>query len=178
MRGPWQPMQPAGYVNGADGKPLDPMPEMYVNRLYQVEVRRLPAGDMILSIKPKDGSPRHDWREFQWIKNQIAGPEREAVELYPAESRLVDTANQFLLYVVPPGVRFPLGWEHREVSQVRLYAKSSQRDFPHEMRPHDLLDREGLLALGTKRDFLTPRWPTGPVEEVPAAVAGDAEATR
>jgi hypothetical protein len=153
-------------------------PEMYVNRLYQVEVRRLPAGDMILSIKPKDGSARHDWREFQWIKNQLAGAEREAVELYPAEARLVDTANQFLLYVVPPGVRFPLGWEHREVSQVRLYAKSSQRDFPHEMRPDDLLDREALLALGQKRDFLTPRWPVaGAVEEVPAVTSGDAAET-
>jgi hypothetical protein len=36
----------------------------------------------------------HDWRDLQRIKNQLVGPECEAVELYPAESRKVDTANQ------------------------------------------------------------------------------------
>jgi hypothetical protein len=42
-----------------------------------------------------DGQAIHDWRELQRIKNEIVGDEIEAVELYPAESRLLDTANWY-----------------------------------------------------------------------------------
>lgn len=52
-----------------------------------------------LSFKRIDREPMHDWRLFQEIKNMIVGPEYEAVELYPAESRVVDTANQYHLWV-------------------------------------------------------------------------------
>ena len=53
-------------------------------------------GDMFwLSIKRRDRAPVHDWRELQQIKNMIVGDEHEGFEVYPAESRLVDTANQY-----------------------------------------------------------------------------------
>jgi hypothetical protein len=52
-----------------------------------------------LSIKRRDREVIRDWRELQAIKNAIVGPEHEGFELYPAESRLVDTANQFHLFV-------------------------------------------------------------------------------
>ena len=51
-----------------------------------------------LSIKRRDQEPFHDWRAMQSIKNAICGPEWEAIEIYPAESRLVDTANQYHLF--------------------------------------------------------------------------------
>ena len=35
---------------------------------------------------PHDGTARHDWRDFQAIKNQLAGPECEAFELVPRGS--------------------------------------------------------------------------------------------
>ena len=41
--------------------------------------------------------------------------EREGLELYPAEARLVDTANQYHLWVMPPGVRLEIGWDRRSV---------------------------------------------------------------
>jgi hypothetical protein len=51
---------------------------------------------------------------MQKIKNLIVGPENEGVELFPAESRLVDTANQYHLWVFErPDVRFPIGWNTR-----------------------------------------------------------------
>lgn len=62
-----------------------------------------------------DGSARHDWRDFQRIKNELVAPEAEAVELFPAESRLVDTANHYHLWVFPE-YRFPFGMQAREVS--------------------------------------------------------------
>ena len=74
-------------------------------------------GDMFwLSIKRRDRAPVHDWRELQQIKNMIVGDEHEGFEVYPAESRLVDTANQYHLWVfVDPAVRLPVGYRHREV---------------------------------------------------------------
>lgn len=70
-------------------------------------------GWLHLSIHDRTRSVKHDWREFQRVKNEIVGPEREAVELYPAESRLVDTSNEFHLYALPDGDRFPFGWTQR-----------------------------------------------------------------
>lgn len=45
-----------------------------------------------------DRAPIRDWRIGQKIKNQLAGPDWEAVELYPAEDRVVDTSNEYHLY--------------------------------------------------------------------------------
>ena len=72
-----------------------------------------------LSIRRNDREPCDSWRDFQEIKNQIAGPEREAVQLYPAEGRLVDTSNQYHLWVLPEGITFPMGFfTDRVVSSV------------------------------------------------------------
>lgn len=90
--------------------------EVWLNSRYQVNIRRYPATDdrpafVHLSIKSRDKAPVRDWREFQRIKNELVGPECEAIELYPAESRLVDTANQYHLFAVPdPSFRFPFGF--------------------------------------------------------------------
>lgn len=64
---------------------------------------------MHLSIKRNDRKPVHSWADLQWLKNQIAGEEAEAVELFPAESRVLDAANQTHLWVV--NGRFPIGWD-------------------------------------------------------------------
>lgn len=93
---------------------------IFLNDKYQVTVRRFQCdfGDMAhLSIKRRDREPIRDWREMQAIKNELVGPEFEAVELYPAESRLVDTANQYHLWaLLTPGLRFPFGFQTRLVS--------------------------------------------------------------
>jgi hypothetical protein len=91
--------------------------EFWINRLYQVSVDRRKDGSVMhLNIRRRDGShDTRDWRHFQEIKNQLAGPECEAFELYPAESRKVDTSNKFHLWVLPPGERLPVGWNERDV---------------------------------------------------------------
>lgn len=64
-----------------------------------------------LQIKRNDRLPIHDWRDLQEIKNMIIGPEYEAVELYPAEERVVDEANQFHLFVMgDPEFRWDFGF--------------------------------------------------------------------
>jgi hypothetical protein len=89
--------------------------EYWINDLYQVTKRD--EGEFIhLNIRRRDGEViLRDWRHFQAIKNQLVGEEAEAVELYPAESRLVDTSNKYHLYCIPAGSRFPFGFQKRDV---------------------------------------------------------------
>ncbi len=64
-----------------------------------------------LSIKRIDKQPIHDWRDLQRIKNMIIGAKNEALELYPAEDRVVDMANQYHLFVFKDEtVRVPFGF--------------------------------------------------------------------
>jgi len=90
----------------------------WINDLYQVQVA--PCGQdgamLHLCIRRRDGGMYKDWRHLQMIKNEIAGPEREAFELYPAESRKVDTSNKWHLWVMPVGVTMEgIGWSERDV---------------------------------------------------------------
>ena len=114
--------------------------ELYVNNKYQVALKRHNSkkpkfgfvlddngkrmsseafGVIHLSVKTHDKEPIRDWRDMQRIKNELVGEEHEAVELYPAESRLVDTANQYHMWVLEKpadeGGYFPFGWHGRLV---------------------------------------------------------------
>jgi hypothetical protein len=55
-------------------------------------------GAIHLSIRDNKRRAVRDWRHFQRIKNELAGYEREAIEIFPPESQLVDTANQYHLF--------------------------------------------------------------------------------
>jgi hypothetical protein len=90
-------------------------PQVFLNNIYRVLVRREPP-IVHLTITRLDGQPCKNWRHFQLIKNEIVGPEFEAVELFPAESRLVDMDNEYHLWVnADNGFRFPFGYERRHV---------------------------------------------------------------
>ena len=88
--------------------------EIYVNDLYQVNVD-YDMGIPHLSIKNNDKSTFISWQHKQWIKNDILGEEYEAVELFPAESRLLNTANQYHLWGFEKGV-IKFGWHERIVT--------------------------------------------------------------
>ncbi len=112
--------------------------QMAINNRYQVLIRELPAKDgwpamFHLSIRRLDREVIHDWRDLQRIKNELIGPENEAVELYPAESRVLDTANQFHIYCLKqPGVRFPFGYLQDASEGIRCadnLGNSKQRPF-------------------------------------------------
>lgn len=89
--------------------------QMWQNSHYTVVAKTQDDGMTWLSIRHNDRSHIHDWRHLQRIKNELCGPEREAIELYPAESRLVDEANQFHLWVLPEDMRVPVGFDKRMV---------------------------------------------------------------
>src|SRR5262249_2281454 len=73
--------------------------DVYANNIYEVKVRSVPPF-IHLNIHRLDGQPCKEWWHFQQIKNELVGPEFEAVELFPAESRLVDSGNEYHLWVV------------------------------------------------------------------------------
>jgi len=89
----------------------------FVNAIYQVQVQDHGSqGITHLNIRRRDGGMIKDWRHFQQIKNEICGPEREAVEIYPAESRKVDATNKWHLWVLPEGMKMPFGFTERDVN--------------------------------------------------------------
>lgn len=102
---------------------------------YQVQVRVVESDDhsaspdiVWLSIKRIDKAHVHDWRHLQEIKNMVVGPEYEAIELYPAEERVVDTANQYHLFVFhDPGFRLPWGFKSGLKSYEDGVGNSRQR---------------------------------------------------
>lgn len=113
--------------------------EVWMNNEYQVNIDKTPVhafGDAEiwhLSIKRRDKRSLHDWRDLQVIKNMLAGPEYEAIELYPSSQRVVDQANQYHLWVfIRIGTEHAptvgVGWNTRVVADIggRL-DKSKQR---------------------------------------------------
>lgn len=94
---------------------------IWLNELYEVWIRPTTWGDgsvpmVWLSIKRRDKQPIRSWRHLQRIKNELVGPECEGFELFPAESRLADAANQFHIFCFSnPEVRLPLGFSDRLV---------------------------------------------------------------
>jgi hypothetical protein len=64
--------------------------DIYANNLYTCLLRNNQPGITWLSIKRNDAAPIHSWQHLQQIKNDICGEDREAIELYPAMSRIVD----------------------------------------------------------------------------------------
>lgn len=110
---------------------------VYKNDAYQVNVLVIDETWVHLSIKRIDKAPIHDWRDLQAIKNMIVGPEHEGIELYPAESRLVDTANQYHLWCLRKGQRFPVGFIERMVIDSGQGApdNSVQRELPQPHQP-------------------------------------------
>jgi hypothetical protein len=115
---------------------VDPVAPLRVvlNSMYQVIVYDCGNKLIKLSIRRLDRRPIRNWRHLQRIKNELVGPENEAFELFPMESRLTDSANQFFLYCfVEPGLKIPVGWRER------LVVDSPEGDVQQEsFRPCDL----------------------------------------
>ena len=81
-----------------------------------------------LSIKRHDREPICDWREFQEIKNLLCGEDKEGMMLYPKESRVVDTANQYHMYVfMNKDYTIPCGFTVGIKTDDPLYGKAKQR---------------------------------------------------
>jgi hypothetical protein len=84
--------------------------ELYRNDTYVVMIERTEPY-IHLCIRRHDSEPCKNWKHHQQIKSELIGPEYEAVELFPAESRVIDTTNEYHLWAHPsPSYRFPFGF--------------------------------------------------------------------
>lgn len=131
--GDWHEVE--GLVNRLSREPVNhnrDIQRIVQNNRYLVIITRIePNGNagaeaptlIWLSIRRQDRKVVRDWRDLQRIKNELVGPECEGMEMYPAESRLVDTSNQFHLWVFEdPTVRFPWGYDDRLVLDADVAA--------------------------------------------------------
>src|SRR5262245_4281241 len=144
---PWTPFVEMQVPTTGLGAAHDP-DRIYRNSRYQVSVwyeENDQMGKYIhLSIKDIDKTARHDFRDYQRIKNELCGPETEGIELYPAESRLVDTCNQFHMYVLPH--RLPFGFSERLIADGKSRSMPNAVQRPFEVRPDDCLSGDELDA--------------------------------
>jgi hypothetical protein len=131
----WTPFQESPMDNEVRAEGFT---KLFWNSRYHVYYRQVESeifgGTLThLSIKRNDKECVHDWRDLQRIKNEICGPEHEAIELYPAESRLVDQANQYHLWVMPEGGMVPVGWfEGRIIGTPKEAAETGAKQRPFE----------------------------------------------
>lgn len=86
--------------------------ESYLNNRYSVQISDVATdwGLVIhLWIRRHDGEMVRSWSDMQRIKNELVGPERVAVEVFPPVDELVDQANLAHLWVLPEGFSLPFG---------------------------------------------------------------------
>lgn len=82
------------------------------NNLYSVQFicKKTSWGNIThLLLRRNDEKPDIPWSHRQRIKNELVGEEFDAIEILPAESRLVDQANIYHVFVLPEGFEIPFG---------------------------------------------------------------------
>lgn len=85
--------------------------------------RKLPG--QLISV---DGSAGFTWAEKQQIKDELFGENRTAIEVFPSQDRLVDTADVYHLWVFDKKFRLPFGIHPKEYTKAvnRGYSMSQQ----------------------------------------------------
>lgn len=89
--------------------PLKGMTRIWKNNLYIVQEFPKSEGMTLLMVRRNDAAPIRSWSDMQRIKNELMGEDRVAVEVYPAESDLIDLANMYHLWVFQEGYKLPFG---------------------------------------------------------------------
>lgn len=120
--------KPSGYRFVRNSNEVVAGARVYQNDHYTANVYPENAGVIHISFSRRDGGHAVDWRDKQHMKNQLIGTENEAVEIFPAESRKADGANQFHLWALAdPKARFPIGFVGRLVSDASSLPGVRQR---------------------------------------------------
>jgi hypothetical protein len=84
--------------------------ESYLNNRYSVQIsdEATDWGLVVhLWIQRHDGEMARSWADMQRIKNELVGPNRVGVEVFPPEEELIDQANIAHVWVMPEGFALP-----------------------------------------------------------------------
>ena len=99
----------------------------WANDLYMATVLHEPNGWAHITFKRNDGGTNVSWQEKQWLKSDVLGEDCEALELFPAESRVVETAGYHYLWGKKElAVGFPVDYTAYDV--VSTFAKQDDDD--------------------------------------------------
>ncbi len=77
------------------------------NRVFAVLERQDAVGVVHLAVSSLSGI-RPSWHEMQRIKNEIAGEDATAIEVYPPQDQVVDEADMFHIWVLRGKLPFGL----------------------------------------------------------------------
>ena len=106
--GAWGPWETIRFPEGSAGKTWAAgFTTAHKNRVFSVLDRTLPCGTRHLMISSLSGD-RPTWHEAQRIKDEIAGPEATAVEVYPPKAEIVDGADAYHLWVLTAPLPFSI----------------------------------------------------------------------
>jgi hypothetical protein len=84
--------------------------EGYLNNRYSVQIsdEATDWGLVVhLWIQRHDGDMVRSWADMQRIKNELVGPNRVGVEVFPPVKELLDQANIAHIWVMPEGFVLP-----------------------------------------------------------------------
>lgn len=94
-----------------DGSKMDlnPGETYWRNSFYLVFRKELEPevglqGSVLLRIRHNQDKAIREWKHLQRIKNELAGSEREATEIFPPQSMVTSMDNEHHLFVTPVGV--------------------------------------------------------------------------
>lgn len=119
LRPGWEPMvrrdQDPDFEWNPNVPPEHRSDECWLNNRYQCLVKYVPNSNpdlpeiKKLSIHLRDRGPMRNWRHLQQIKNEVCGELSTGIEVFPPETALTDTANEYHLWVFPEGVDLGFG---------------------------------------------------------------------
>ena len=107
--GSWGPWESLPVAPGSVGKGgwASYVTTAHRNRCFCVLERQAEMGITHLAVSSLSGI-RPTWWEMQRIKNELAGEEATAIEVYPPKSQVVDEADMFHIWVLRGKLPFGL----------------------------------------------------------------------
>jgi hypothetical protein len=105
--GEWEKLELPDGVPGSKGWARE-VSAAYRNKVFSVLQRDAGGGVTHYTVSSLS-QRRPTWWEMQRIKDEIAGPDTTAVEVYPPRDEVVDGADMYHFWVLPAPLPFSLG---------------------------------------------------------------------
>lgn len=122
--GEWEKLTfPAGSVGSGWAAEIT---TAFRNKVFSVLVREAGNGVTHYAISSLS-EERPTWWEMQRIKNELAGSEATAVEVYPPTSEVVDEANMFHFWALPNNLPFSIS-KTRRTNGERISGPADSQD--------------------------------------------------
>ncbi len=95
---------------------VEGLTDAWCNDRFAVQLFEAKGFQWLSIRKHVDGATPPTWAELQRIKDELIGPEREAAQVHPRASELVDDADMYHLWLFPADESCPfnftnVGWK-------------------------------------------------------------------